>query len=256
VLYSVKTPAIKRPLIGSSDRQRHPKSRKAGANASGSKTMPNRPKEYIVKVSGLFGKHISGPILGAITILLGIASAIYANDPRMAVKVVRWAAWTTGAVTILLVFVAQYDAWLEELIGRTTEEAKNLKPDLQGTFSNVSIRQFPYADQSKPGAWINFMIFACNRSHAETTIKEMVVTASDLSGRAHRFTKDTQFVLLAPWNVFRRGVGLSFSAQAGLDGIEFNMIDRDSVRVSLIDAFGIEHALSRAASDKTDWRLT
>jgi hypothetical protein len=131
------------------------------------------------------------------------------------------------------------------------EQANKLMPDLQGTFCNVSISQFPYADQSKPGAWIDLRIFACNYSHAETTIREMVVTASDLSGRVHRFTKNIQVVLLAPWNVFRRGVGLSFSAQAGLDGIGFNMIDPDSVKVSLIDAFGVEHPLSRGASTET-----
>jgi hypothetical protein len=169
-------------------------------------------------------------------------------------KTNTWIVGESGAVGAILFFVASYRAWKRQSDAKTDVAAKLMaatrKPDLQGTFYDVSIRQFPYQDQSKSGAWIDFKIYVCNQSQAETTIRETVITASELSGQSHRFTKNVELHPLSPFwkDVLSYGLGQRFIAQAGLDGIGFNMIDPATVRVSVIDAFGVEHPLSRAAS--------
>src|SRR5579863_6585809 len=212
--------------------------------------MHSRPKEYLLKVSRLFGEHISGWILAVVAIVLSIASAFYMNDPTMTAKLVKASAAITGIVTVLLVFRAQYDAWRDSQEKCEAEMARNVMPDLRGTFSDVSIRQFPYADQTKSGAWIDFKIYVCNQSNAETTIREMAVTASTLSGQLYRFTSNAEFHPMSLFwkDVLSRGIGQRFVAHAGLEGIGFNMIDPATVTVSLIDGFGREHPLSRDAS--------
>ena len=71
-------------------------------------------RRYLTMTTELWGKHIAGPILAVIAIVLVIISAIYAGDPTASVRIVRWSAWLTGLAAACLIFVAQYGAWKDE----------------------------------------------------------------------------------------------------------------------------------------------
>jgi hypothetical protein len=71
-------------------------------------------REYLVTVFKLWGYHISGPVLAVVSIGLSIAAVHYANDPGSAAWFLRRAAQLTVSATVLLIFVAQYDAWSKE----------------------------------------------------------------------------------------------------------------------------------------------
>jgi hypothetical protein len=82
-------------------------------------------REYIVIVGRLWGREISGPILAGVSIVLAIAYACYADNANATVALVKYAAWLTGAISILLVFIAQYKAWFSEREKFEAEVAKN-----------------------------------------------------------------------------------------------------------------------------------
>jgi len=59
----------------------------------------------------LWGDHIAGPVLAVIAIASVVGAAWVKSDPSLAAKLVVCTAWVTGAATVFLMFVAQYDAW-------------------------------------------------------------------------------------------------------------------------------------------------
>ncbi len=72
-----------------------------------------------------WGKHLAGPFLALIAIVLGVIAAFYAGDPSASGKIVRWSAWLTGLAAVLLIFMAQYDTWSEANAELGKEQAKN-----------------------------------------------------------------------------------------------------------------------------------
>jgi len=85
----------------------------------------HRVMEYITMTFRLWCSHIAGPVLAVIAIGSAIVSAIYWNDPTILAKVAKWSAWSTGVATVLLIFVAQYDAWKSERTALEAEQVKN-----------------------------------------------------------------------------------------------------------------------------------
>ncbi|MGA7765841.1 MAG: hypothetical protein WCA27_06410 [Candidatus Sulfotelmatobacter sp.] len=86
----------------------------------------------------LWGNHIAGPVLAVIAIFFVIASAAIGGDATLAAKMVKWSAWLTGIATVLLMFVAQYDAWRETDRELDREKAKNeAQPHMDIRMKNV-----------------------------------------------------------------------------------------------------------------------
>jgi hypothetical protein len=88
--------------------------------------------EYIMTVFKVWCNHISGPILAVVGIVLAIAAAHYANDAEAGVRLVKWSAWLTTAASILLIFVAQYDAWKAERALLEQEKEKHVGSHVTG----------------------------------------------------------------------------------------------------------------------------
>jgi hypothetical protein len=84
---------------------------------------------YLALVMKLWGKHIAGPIMAAITIIFVIISAVVGGDATTAARLVKWSAWLTGIAAVLLMLRAQYDAWIENTVRAETFEARLKKID-------------------------------------------------------------------------------------------------------------------------------
>lgn len=98
-----------------------------------------------------WGVHISGPVLALAAISLGILAALYADDPSAGVRIVRWSAMTTGALSAILIFVAQYDVWKEQKELTEQREAELEKalsdgPELSLGFNNVPLAERFYVE--------------------------------------------------------------------------------------------------------------
>ncbi|HEX6821684.1 MAG TPA: hypothetical protein VF123_06490 [Candidatus Sulfotelmatobacter sp.] len=71
-----------------------------------------------------WGKHVSGPIFGVISIGFAFAYAHYANNPAATVWLLKLASYVSGGISVLLIFIAQFEVWNQERIEK--EEALEL----------------------------------------------------------------------------------------------------------------------------------
>lgn len=60
-----------------------------------------------------WGHAISGPILAFAAIVLAILAAVFAQDTGAAIAIARITAWILGSLAVVMIFVAQFDAWRE-----------------------------------------------------------------------------------------------------------------------------------------------
>jgi hypothetical protein len=87
-----------------------------------------------------------------VAICLAIASAITVNDPSASARVVRWSAFITFAAAVLVIGVAQYDAWKEEYLTRKNAEFElNKEADMRGSIM-VSLADRPMLISTAVGA--------------------------------------------------------------------------------------------------------
>jgi hypothetical protein len=91
--------------------------------------------EYLTMVAKLWGKQISGPVLALVAIVAVFVNARYANDATATATVAKYVAWITGGISVLLIFVAQYEAWSTErdkyeVESKKLERLENEKPRL------------------------------------------------------------------------------------------------------------------------------
>lgn len=203
--------------------------------------MPSRQREYFTIVRTLWGNQISGPILAVVTIVLPIV-ALFITDTKNLAKFMNWSAVGTGGVAVMLIIVAQYKAWALERDSVEAEQGKNLKPDIQGEFSDVVVGQFPYVDQSKPGTIVSLLVWACNQREAETSIKEIAVSVDGFNGVKYTLV-DTRFWVDATPDTLRRGVHQRVRVQGSLYDTGFKNIDPATITIRLIDGFGNEHPI-------------
>ena len=99
-------------------------------------SKPHHLRWYLTMTMKLWGNHIAGPILAAITILFVIVSALVSGDSTTTAKLVKWSAWVTGIATVCLMFRAQYDTWTQtaeraEIAEARLKEIENAKPVLK-----------------------------------------------------------------------------------------------------------------------------
>lgn len=88
--------------------------------------------EYLVLVSKLWGKEISGPVLVLIGLAL-LAAEQLVTDQQTAAVVLKASAALTLSAAIVLFFSAQYKAWRDEHEARTLAELKlNAAADVRG----------------------------------------------------------------------------------------------------------------------------
>jgi hypothetical protein len=110
----------------------------------------SRRKEYFIIILKLWGNQLAGPILAAVTLILGLVAAYYAGEPSAAVKVVKYSAFSTATVSILLIFVAQYQAWSHERDNYETEQKRHTGADIRGRIDRAYLDMRTYT-----GAWLD-----------------------------------------------------------------------------------------------------
>jgi hypothetical protein len=94
--------------------------------------------EYLTMTIKLWAKHIAGPVISLIAIVSVIVAAFVRNNPSRAAMIVVWTAWSTSVATILLMFVAQYEAWKQINQSLAIENSKNeAAPHMDITVLNV-----------------------------------------------------------------------------------------------------------------------
>ncbi|HXM60167.1 MAG TPA: hypothetical protein VN950_04870 [Terriglobales bacterium] len=121
-------------------------------------------------VAKLWGKQISGPILAVVALVLGFLAAHYANDAEVGVKLVKVSALITGGVSVLLIFVAQYEAWKNEREALEGEKKRQSGSDVRGEiiFGYVDLRAYHPPDKSwrvlDRGCCIHLYVSAVNHN--------------------------------------------------------------------------------------------
>jgi hypothetical protein len=128
--------------------------------------------EYLVMAGKLWGEEISGPILAFVSIVLIMAYARYADDADATAKLVKYSAWLTGAISILLIFVAQYKGWRNERDALNNEKVRSTGADIRGTIRSgyLDLRTFPNSNVAADwialpdGCSVRFYIEAVNHN--------------------------------------------------------------------------------------------
>jgi hypothetical protein len=146
------------------------------------------PKEYILKVSNLWGKAISGPVLAVISLVLLLIQQTITNETTTT-GLLKWGAWLTLGMALYLVMVAQYKAWREQWLERKAL-ADRIKgfPLLQpvGNALYTSLVPFQFNVRSKSGQMV---VRQQNASVLQLKItNQPKVNSSEADGRRIRAT--------------------------------------------------------------------
>ena len=165
-------------------------------------------REYGMTVLKLWGNHISGPVLALIALVLGFASAHYASDAQIGTRLVKYSAWLTGAASILLVFVAQYDAWKIERDSLETEQRKNSGSHITGELGlgYLDIRNYHFTGDVKGwqtldrGCYVSVYVVAVNHNECGALFWPGKTTAEMKIG--HQYFSGT-WVYVAPGITFK-----------------------------------------------------
>ena len=122
-------------------------------------------RRYLTMTTTLWGKHIAGPILATIAIVLTVVAAIYAGNPDVSVRIVRYSAWITGISAACLIFVAQYGAWKCER--EVAERAESKLEEIEKGKPKIKLKE-PEAVYSEP-------VYQHFRDAQGTTLREQEV---------------------------------------------------------------------------------
>lgn len=212
--------------------------------------MQSRPWEYSVSVMKLWGGHISGPVLALAALVLGILSAIYANEPSVGITIVRTSAWVTGSLAGVLILVAQYDTWSQERDRYETEVAKNEKPEIKGELSIVTVHKTKgdIAAERFHSHTFFFHLHLCNQRNVETNIADITIRGSALRPPMVFFDRKVMYFqeskVLGPLEIILKyGIRTDITVMAygyfpqDLDG------DISKLEISLTDGLGCVHPI-------------
>jgi hypothetical protein len=205
-------------------------------------------REYIVIVGRLWGREISGPILAGVSIVLAIAYACYADNANATVSLVKYAAWLTGAISILLVFIAQYKAWLAEREKFEAEEAKNQRPEILGHASNF-MTEGPLLNSMSDGAksaafTLKFDMNLCNHRQVPTNLQDITVTGT-IYGHISHFSevKFDHANLLYGIAANLQVTGRANVYSLDLEDLKGKWLNLDNIRIYAVDGFGDRHQI-------------
>lgn len=195
----------------------------------------------------LWAKNIAGPVFAIIGLILTILGQ-FSHDAPLAAKALAWGAWVTLGAAILMVFVAQFQAWEIERQKYEQEAAKNLRPDIRG--EAFHFHRYGLVSESRlDGDWtadiqIQFEVYAYNMHPVPTNVRAVALDGSALDDPA----EFSDIKLLSPPDALELGIGKSFQVTANATFhkklADLDRVGLSTLTVALIDAFGGEHALS------------
>jgi hypothetical protein len=211
-------------------------------------TKPTRLREYLAVVLKLWGKHIAGPLLAVLTLILTFIAAYYAGDSSASAKVVKIAAWVTGIASAVLIFVAQYDAWSAERDRYENEVSKNQRPEIHGQARNFKWGGF-LAD-STPGTsktvsfTVEFQLVLSNLRPVATNLCNISIVGRLLS----RSVKYTQLDFEITTLNYGIAVVVPVTLMVSLDGLSTNdlkgkEVELEDTGIGVFDGFGDYHPI-------------
>jgi hypothetical protein len=169
--------------------------------------------EYIMTVLRLWGNHISGPVLAIVSIVSAFAYAYYADKPTAMTATTKYVALATGVASIVLMFVAQYEAWKVERDALEAEElsheGSNIRGDIKlGYLETRSARLSPTFEHGIPGSveylwsdlpekycWVCFFVDAVNQNSTPARFRSEKATV-ELTLNGKRFHGRWQQILI------------------------------------------------------------
>jgi hypothetical protein len=195
---------------------------------------------YVITALRLWGKHISGPALAVVAIVLAFAYAHYANEPTATALVAKYGALVTGIAAVCLMFVAQYGAWKGEHDERIkAQSALDTKADIRGTIW-VNIPQYnPLQDQNKDGSALRLKCRCVNHGHRSCQISRfrLVVSGTDLNDVRMERPLPMSFVQTV-------GYGEQFVCEAGpytIHDVGLTQLNCSAITIHLMDSLGTEY---------------
>jgi len=204
-------------------------------------------------VARSWGRAISGPILALIGLALLAIQQTVANAPTLA-KIAKYGSWTTLAIAVLLVLVAQYEVWRDaDGARRKAETELNSEADLRGVVRASILQYNPLADQSQPGSGLQYSIEVANHGRKACEVSRICFI---LEGPAPDDMKRIEEPLF-PDQVRTVRYGQQFRASGSftIRGLKTSRLNRSKVTIRLLDSLGTEYQniateiLSRVESD-------
>ncbi len=208
-------------------------------------------------VSQIWGKHISGPVLAFLAIVLPIIAG-FITDARIVAKFLNLAAIATGLLAVLLILVAQYEVWrLERDTGEKkwreehekyeAEFAKNAKPELRGR-AHTFVRQGFYGTGSDHGiehasSGFKFRLDICNYRPTPTNFKQLHL---GWANKSVTFS-DVKCETAEPLEL-HQGMGRTLTVSGTVlveevDNSRTVRLELDGLTVVAIDGFGVSHTM-------------
>jgi hypothetical protein len=188
-------------------------------------------KSYGVQFSGLAG----GALMSAMVLILSLV------PEHLPVKVWLWFFMTIGFTIAAGWRVARER---QKAITKLEEDLKMLRstPILDGTCELSDIQHYPWADQTKMGAWLCLNLRIRHISGPEVGLDYAEVSVVDRNGQVHSAEEivPRQFDAM---QTLRRGQALSL--QIGSAVLTLNEADVSTYAVAVVDALGRRHELQQ-----------
>jgi hypothetical protein len=195
-----------------------------------------------------WGKHISGPIFGVLSIGLGIAGARYANNASVSHALLKLGAYLTGGLSVFLLFVAQYGVWKTERDQLTAEKLKNEKPDIRGNASHFGCYGSAHVEDRDENKWsaafnVQFRLELCNHSTVKTNVRSLLFDGSRVSPPVEMSEAPGGYVDL------NRGIGVTLepitfvNIAARYVDLQQKEIDLTNLEITVVDGFDNRHPI-------------
>jgi hypothetical protein len=225
----------------------------------------NRVRDYLVIVVKLWSKHLAGPAFAVFSLVLLAIQKSFRDAPALA-RAAHWGAWITLSMALLLVFVAQYDAWSLERARYEEEASKSERPRILGEASNFRLTGHYGSNDGKPYGDFSCDLYLCNDSPRATNFQGFELDGSMLTPPVNfsheELTALTRAVGRPPVNVTGQYLGngiaihLAITFTAVLETPWAGprpSIRLEPLRVSAIDGFRGKHAISVRDGETLSW---
>jgi hypothetical protein len=196
--------------------------------------------DYINETFRQWGKSISGPVFGIVSIASSAVSAKALDNPWLARQNTLIAAILFGILSVGFFLAAQYKVWLHSQQARLkAEEELNSEADIRGMI-HVGIMQYDPSNESLSGHNSGILVSCDCSNHGRKTcqISKILVLIDTPGEKQYRFLQQ-----MAPGDVKDVEHGHQYLAafDIKLYGIQITRLRKSLLILHLLDSLGTEY---------------
>ena len=159
----------------------------------------------------------------------------------------------SASLAVGCLYFASYRVWLGEHLKYVAEESKNSLPRFKGRLYQVSatITDVSYNPTGRVDTTLKCIMSVHNDSPTPSAIINIVLTIADVGGKVYQRETPIMYSsevpaarVFLPTQTLARGDAEAFELSVQIEGARPNDINRDSLKIRLVDAFSGDHFLS------------